>query len=263
MSLTDRKVKCPKCGEEFSTKAVRARCPKCENRFFTSTVIDKVRSPSDGQAIVPSKVEPSKPEAATPAPITPKPMKPVVAVNYVPVQKKALDIQEPISQPVKTDQPTETTETKTEGTNMGAAGYVFVVEGVHNLLQTLFPDADLDSLDEEDKKYLNDWGEMVEEYMQRHGYNVPDQLELLPILLMPIGFFSKDLRKIVASRKNKEIQKVPKPTASVPIPEPTTKNGLPIPVATQPNMTIQKSENDMLSFGDRLGKKLAGYNTKV
>jgi hypothetical protein len=156
-------------------------------------------------------IRPSSPEIARSTTESASPEK--IAVSHIPVSKPG--------------QVTPETPPEKEGEEKPAVGGMMIsAEGIYSILielpntvmLTIRPSVGKElAISPEEEKMLKDWSMTLYDYCMRHGYTIPDYLELLPLVLTPAAFYLNRIRVVISAEEKKE--KKPEPPIEIGVTE--------------------------------------------
>lgn len=256
---SERELVCPKCNNKFMSDAtLRARCTKCDTRFSPIKFIQNITNPSDGQVKSPSTPKPEAVVKPDPTPSTKSTKKPNIKVSYTKVEKPPTPIKTEIPS-TAVSAPSQPTQRQDAESALAKAGGLTALLKMPLTLGPLIwrhiPKEEFIITDDEEED-LKQWGITTADYLARKNIPVPDELDLLIILITPMTMYIPRIMKWDGMEKEAikklKAEKLAQTTAPSDLVKPATIN------TGQVNMTEERSKADDLALGDIITKRLKG-----
>jgi len=236
-----REVICPHCGHHQQSRAKgMTRCGECDKTF-------NVRKQA------PVKEAPVKKEREPLGDVkkVPESTAPIIQIKHVPEPRRT-------EQPPPTKEGEKETPEEEKTDEQAAAGgemippaglYSIFVQLPNDFAILIYPDLEGElRLTPAEEAAMTQWAQMLYDYCIRHGITIPDYLELIPIVLIPLGFHAKRIKAIVAKVRAERAANKPPPMLE---PEPG------VSISTSADNTTAKSRVDMDELTRRMGNRPA------
>ena len=199
-----KEITCPECKNKFSSRAKGAtNCKKCGAKVHVNKSNSRlIEEEKPGVAAIKRASGPT-----------------VIRVQHIQEEKRT-ELPTPKDEPRGVTQGVPDQPGDTEASVAAAPVvtemippvglYSIFVELPNNFEILIFPElAGELKLSEEEEKAMMQWATMLYDYCVRHGITIPDYLELLPIILIPVGFHIKRVKLILRKVKEEKASRVP------------------------------------------------------